>query len=72
VFIPQQNAIFLGFFVNSLSMKITLSNEKVVKITSFTSTRIKGTFEKSPPQRQLFILYLVSQPYNMGDAITAA
>jgi hypothetical protein len=37
VFIPQQIAIFLGFFVNSLSMKITLSNEKVVKITSFSS-----------------------------------
>jgi hypothetical protein len=37
VFIPQQIAIFLGFLVNSLSMKITLSNEKVVKITSFIS-----------------------------------
>lgn len=37
VFVPQQQATFLGFLINSMKMKITLTHEKVDKITSFIS-----------------------------------
>ena len=35
VFVPQQQATFLGFLINSMKMKITLTHEKVDKITNF-------------------------------------
>ena len=35
VFVPQQQATFVGFRINSLTMKITLTPEKVNKITTF-------------------------------------
>ena len=34
VFFPQQKIIFLGFEINSITMKITLTSEKITKITS--------------------------------------
>ena len=35
VFLPQQQATFLGFRINSKTMKVTLTPEKIDKITLF-------------------------------------
>lgn len=37
VFVPQQQATFLGFLLNSITMRITLTHEKIQKITKYIS-----------------------------------
>ena len=59
VFVPQQQATFLGFRINSLTMKITLTPEKVNKITTFISALLVSP---SPTIREVAqaIGYIVS------------
>ena len=59
VFVPQQQATFLGFCINSLTMKITLTPEKVNKITTFISALLASP---SPTIREVVqaIGYIVS------------
>ena len=61
VFVPQQQATFVGFRINSLTMKITLTPEKVNKITTFIFRRL---------HKQLGTLYLVSQQSSMVNVTT--
>jgi hypothetical protein len=37
VFVPQRHVTFLGFVINSITMKITLTEDKIVKITNHIS-----------------------------------
>ena len=59
VFIPQRNATFLGFVINSITMKITLTQDKIVKITSHISKLLDSS---SPTIREVAreIGYIVS------------
>lgn len=58
-FVPQQHATFLGFLINSLLMKITLTHDKVDKIITFISRLLTS---HSPTIREVAqaIGYIVS------------
>ena len=59
VFIPQQIATFLGFVINSTTMKITLTTDKIVKITNHISKLLDSS---SPTIREVaqVIGYIIS------------
>ena len=46
VFIPKQKLLFLGFVLDSVQMKIYLTNEKIDKLKSICTKLIKATKTK--------------------------
>lgn len=71
VFIPQRNVTFLGFAINSSTMKITLTREKIVKMTCYISKLLESS---SPTIREVaqvigLIVCLVYQLLNMANVI---
>ena len=66
-FLPKQIIVFLGFTINSVDMTVTLTDEKILKIETLILQVLNS--EKSPSERSLVLLAILSLAYQQSDMV---